>query len=108
MPVATQNRRRPAPTREPAPAAAPAGVPEAVAWWIRLLLWVVAVPASFFVVFFIARAFGWFTTTQLSDVFLANDTKRFWPVVRLLPFVALMTALLVHGGVLLLSRRRVR
>lgn len=109
MPVVEQNRSR----REPS-ATAPAPAPEAVrgslpvAWWIRLLLWIAAVPLSFFVVFSIARGLGWFTTTQLSDVFLANNASRFWPVVRLLPLVALMTALLVHGGVLFISKRRVR
>jgi hypothetical protein len=77
-----------------------------VAWWQRLLLWCVAVPVSFFIVFVLARAFGVFTSNQLSDVFLANGLSRFWPVIRLLPFVALLTAALVHGGVYVLGRRR--
>ena len=75
---------------------------------MRLLLWFVAVPLGFLVVFLIARAFGLFTTNQLSDVFLANDTSRFWPVARLLPFVALATAAFVQGGVYLLARLRGR
>ncbi len=73
---------------------------------MRLLLWIVAVPLSFLLVFLVARAFGVFTTNQLSDVFLANNTGRFWPVARLLPFVALVTAALVQGGVYLLARLR--
>ncbi len=77
----------------------------AVPWWIRLVLWVVAVPLSFVVVFLIARGFGAFTSQQLQDVFLASNVGRFWPLVRLLPFVALMTAGIVHGGVLVLGRR---
>jgi hypothetical protein len=104
MPVIEQHRDRPRVEPSPLPQVRPGTVPV----WMRLLLWIVAVPLSFFVVFGIARSFGWFTTNELSDVFLANNTGRFWPVVRLLPFVALMTALLVHGGVLLLARRRVR
>ena len=44
----------------------------------------------------------------LSDLFLANNVGRFWPVARLLPFVALVTASLVQGGVYLLARMRGR
>jgi hypothetical protein len=92
------------------PAAAPAGVSARakVPWWMRLLLWIVAVPLSFLIVFFIAQATGTFTHTQLTDVFLANNRARFWPVVRLLPFVAVLIALMVQGGVILLSRRKAR
>jgi hypothetical protein len=76
-----------------------------VSRWARLGLWIVAVPLGFVLVFGFARAIGVFTSTQLQDVFLAN---MFWPIVRLLPFVALMTATIVHTGVLLLARRKRR
>jgi hypothetical protein len=79
-----------------------------VPWWMRMLLWFVAVPLAFLLVFLVARAFNLFTTNQLSDVFLANDTARFWPVARLLPFVALVTAGLVQAGVYGLARLRGR
>jgi hypothetical protein len=79
-----------------------------VPWWMRLLLWFVAVPLAFLLVFVVARAFSLFTTNQLSDLFLANDNSRFWPVARLLPFVALVTASLVQGGVYLIARLRGR
>ena len=79
-----------------------------VPWWMRLLLWFVAVPLAFLIVFLAARLFGVFTTTQLSDLFLANSTSRFWPVARLLPFVALVTASLVQAGVYGLARLRGR
>ena len=79
-----------------------------VPWWMRLLLWFIAVPLAFLLVFLVARAFSVFTTNQLSDLFLANDTSRFWPVARLLPFVALLTASFVQGGVYLLARLRGR
>jgi hypothetical protein len=74
---------------------------------MRLLLWIFAVPFAFLVVFFVARASGFFTHQQLTDVFLANGRSRFWPLARLLPIVALLIALIVQGGVVLLSRRRV-
>jgi hypothetical protein len=79
-----------------------------VPWWMRFLLWIVAIPLGFLVVFLVARAFSVFTTNQLSDVFLANNTSRFWPVARLLPFVALVTAAFVQGGVYGLARVRGR
>jgi hypothetical protein len=75
---------------------------------MRLLLWFIAVPLGFLLVFLVARAFNLFTSNQLSDLFLANDTSRFWPVARLLPFVALLTASLVQGGVFVLARLRGR
>jgi hypothetical protein len=79
-----------------------------VPWWMRLLLWFIAVPLGFLLVFLVARAFNLFTSNQLSDLFLANNTGRFWPAARLLPFVALVTAALVQGGVYLLARWRGR
>ena len=79
-----------------------------VPWWMRLLLWFIAVPLGFLLVFVVARAFNLFTSNQLSDLFLANNTGRFWPAARLLPFVALVTAALVQGGVYLLARLRGR
>jgi hypothetical protein len=78
----------------------------AVPWWMRFILWVIAVPFGFVVVFSAARAFHLFTTNQLSDLFLANNAGRFWPAARLLPFVALVTAAFVQAGVYMLARWR--
>jgi hypothetical protein len=107
MPAATAAAAPMAPP-PPAPAAATVSARAKVPWWMRLLLWIVAVPLSFLIVFLVAQATGAFTHTQLTNVFLANDRARFWPVARLLPFVAVLIALMVQGGVMLLSRRRVR
>jgi hypothetical protein len=92
-----------APTRRSA--RAQAGV---VPFWTRLGLWLVAVPAGFVLVFGFARAFGMLSSQQLQDVFLEEGWDRFWPVARLLPFVALVTASIVHFSVLYISRWRVR
>ena len=92
----TRSVRRPVPRLGPVP------------WWMRLLLWIVAVPLSFLFVFLVARVFNLFTSDQLSNLFLANDSSRFWPAVRLLPFVALVTAALVQLGVFGLARLRGR
>jgi hypothetical protein len=98
LPVVEQNAPR------PAPAAAAAFRP--VPMWMRAILWLVALPLSFLLVFGFARAIGVLTSNQLTDVYLAPGSGRFWPVVRLLPFVALLTAAFVQGGVVLLGRRR--
>ena len=105
MPLVTQNA---APPDQAAPKAALATGRAKVPWWMQLLLWIVAVPLAYFLVFLLARATGLFSSNQLSDVFLANGFSRFWPLARLLPIVALVTALLVQSGVVLLSRRNGR
>ena len=86
-------RRRPA--RDPIPPR-----------WVRLLLWIVAIPLAFFVVLAFARATGMLTTNEVSDLALAQGWGRFWPIARLLPFVALAAAAVVHGGAFLLTRVR--
>jgi hypothetical protein len=85
--------------RVPSPAAP--GVP----LWTRGLLWLVAVPLGFVLVFGFARAIGVLNTNQLEDLFLESGWGRFWPVARLLPFVALLTATIVHFSVYGLARR---
>lgn len=101
--------------RERLPAPKPNGMPTrrvqralagSVPFWARALLWLVAVPLGFVVVFGSARAAGALSTNQLQDLFLETGWNRFWPVARLLPFVALVTAATVHFSVLGLSRWR--
>ena len=108
MPVVETNPR-PEPVA-PTPASRP--IPDRklgkVPIWMRFLMWIVAVPLGFMIVFVVARAFGVFTSSQLSDVFLASDTDRFWPIARVLPFVALVTALIVQTGVYAIARLRGR
>jgi len=113
LPVVTTNpakSERDEPAKRPAAASswARAAALGDVPWWMRLLLWIVAIPIGFILVFSAARAFGFFTSSQLSDLFLASSRKRFWPVVRLLPFVALVIALLVQAGVYAIARLRGR
>ena len=102
-PVAAESARSNA---DPLPVLARGTSIGSVPIWARLALWLLAVPISFFVVFAFARGVGLFTSDQQSDVFLAQSISRFWPVIRLLPFVALLTAALVHGGVYALARWR--
>jgi hypothetical protein len=106
LPVVERNPRpAPAPAASPAPAA-PRFAPVPV--WMRFICWIFAVPLAFLFVFTAARAFGMFSRDELTDLFLATDTSRFWPVVRLLPFVAVVCASMVQGGVLALSRARAK
>ena len=79
-----------------------------VPFWMRLLIWIVAVPVGFIVVFGVARAIGFLSQSQLEDVFLETGWNRFWPVARLLPFTALLTAGVVQFAVLYISRWRMR
>ena len=77
---------------------------------VRIAIWLVAVPLGFVLVFGITRALGFLTQRQLEDAFLLSGFSRFWPIVRLLPFWALVTALLVQlfveGGRAFAARRR--
>jgi hypothetical protein len=74
--------------------------------WVRVLLWIVAIPLAFLVVLAFARATGMLTTNEISDLALAQGWGRFWPIARLLPFVALAAAAFVHGGAFVLTRVR--
>jgi len=88
---------RPRPARDPIPPR-----------WVRFLLWVVAIQLAFIVVLEFARAAGMLTTNEISDVALAEGWGRFWPIARLIPFVALAAAGFVQGGAFLLTRMRER
>ena len=92
--AAPKRRARP---RDPVPAR-----------WLRFVLWIVAVPLGFIIVFAFARAFGMLNSTQVEDVVITEGLSRFWPIARLLPFVALVTAGIVHGGVYGITRLRAR
>lgn len=94
----------------PVPSARPVtrGFDPVPARWVRFLLWVLAVPLAFVVVFVAAKLIGVLSSNQVEDVALDEGFSRFFPILRLLPFVALITAGLVQGGVYGLSRLRIR
>lgn len=75
---------------------------------LRLALWVVSLPLGSLIVFTLARWFGVLTKAQLEDTILLAGWGRFVPIVRLLPFCALATALIVQLGVFGLERLRAR
>jgi hypothetical protein len=75
---------------------------------VRFLLWIIAVPLAFLVVFGLAKAFGMLSTNDITDVALAEGWHRFVPIARLLPFVAVAIALFVQGGVYAIVQIRQR
>ncbi|MDQ1510681.1 MAG: hypothetical protein QOG50_2525 [Actinomycetota bacterium] len=75
---------------------------------IRLALWIVAVPLGFVIVFALARVFGMLNSNQVEDVVITEGIRRFWPIARLLPFVALVTAGLVQAAVYGITSLRAR
>jgi hypothetical protein len=85
------------PRRVPAAMRAPRGLSgKELPRFVRILIWVVAVPLGFLLVFGTTRAFGFLSQRQLEDTFLLSGWGRFGPIVRVLPFWALITALIVH------------
>jgi hypothetical protein len=85
------------PTRDPIPPR-----------WVRFLLWFVAVPLAFAFVLPLARGFGGLTSNQIQDLALAEGWGRFWPIVRLLPFIAFAAAVFVQGGTFGIAKLRER
>ncbi len=73
--------------------------------WIRLLIWVLAVPVGLAVVFSLAKRFHIVTSQQLIDTFSAQGWHRFAPIAKVLPFAALLIALIVQGTVTFFERR---
>jgi hypothetical protein len=104
------------PPPAPAPQAAPAAPkPRRAAKldpvpprWIRFAIWILAIPLGFVIVFAVARAAGMLNSDQLQDVVITDGWRRFLPLARLLPFVALVTAGIVQGAVYGLTSLRAR
>jgi hypothetical protein len=75
---------------------------------VRFLLWFVAIPLAFAVVLPLARALGVLSSNQIQDLALLEGVGRFWPIVRLLPFIAFAAALFVQGGTWGIAKLRER
>ncbi|MCU1426984.1 MAG: hypothetical protein JWL83_984 [Actinomycetia bacterium] len=74
---------------------------------VRIGIWFVAMPLAFIIVFGFARTFHVFTQRQMENTFLQSGWGRFWPIMRLLPFWALGTTLLVHFSNIGIARWRI-
>jgi hypothetical protein len=80
--------------------------------WVRILIWVVALPLGLVIVGIPARSAGYLTSQKLLDVIVKHDLGRFVPIVVIVVLWALVTALLVtalvEGGRWWMVRRRAR
>jgi len=98
------NRRR-----APAPAARPTKRSR-VAWYWRLLAWIVAVPVAFFLTAWPAYELGFIEKDDLLDIFVGTGIGRYLRLVIVTLVWALVTALivqvLVEGGRVRAARRR--
>jgi hypothetical protein len=70
---------------------------EALPLWLRIVIWVVALPLSLVIVGVPARSAGYLTSQKLLDVIVKHDVGRFVPIVVIVALWALVTALLVTG-----------
>jgi len=65
--------------------------------WLRVLAWMVGLPAAAFVVFGVANATGVLTGSQLTDMFLEARLTAYGRLAAVLPVWALLAALIVQG-----------
>jgi hypothetical protein len=93
----------------PTPAKAPAKA-KRVAWYWRLLAWIVAVPVAFFLTAWPAYEFGFISKDDLLDIFVGTGVGRYLRLGIVTFAWALVTALLVQifveGGRVRAARRR--
>jgi hypothetical protein len=95
-------RPGPSPTRPPSPAAHP--VPAVV----RMLVWLVALPAGFAAAAVLLRAAGLLDLDHAIDFFAGGSLGRFAILLVLLPLWAALAATLAHFTLEALARRRSR
>jgi hypothetical protein len=74
-----------------------AGGREAMPVWLRIVVWIVALPLGLVIVGIPARQAGYLTSQKLLDVIVKHDIGRFVPIVVIVALWALVTALLVTG-----------
>jgi hypothetical protein len=107
----------PAPSRSARGATGSGGAPrddrrDALPLWMRILIWVIALPVALAIVGIPARQLGYLTSQKLLDVIVKTDLSRFVPILVIIVLWALVTAVLVtasiEGGHRLLQRRRDR
>ena len=68
---------------------------EALPLWLRITVWVIALPLGLLVVGLPARQLGYLTSQKLLDVIVKRDLGRFVPIIVVVALWALVTAVLV-------------
>ncbi len=86
-------------------AAGAAAGPVRIRLWIRLAIWLFAVPFGMLVVFGIAGKMGVITFDELLKTFTASGWDRFAPIAKILPVAAFLIAVIVQAAVTGLERR---
>jgi hypothetical protein len=85
---------------------------EALPLWLRITVWVIALPLGLLVVGLPARQLGYLTSQKLLDVIVKRDLGRFVPIIVVVALWALVTAVLVtiliEGGRRWMVHRRER
>jgi hypothetical protein len=107
-PPAAPPRPAPAPPA-PQPSTRPVArdVPRRAApWWARVVCWVVAIPVGMLLVAWPAWHYEIIDRQKLIDVIAAGGLSRFLPLLAVAAVWALVTALIVHGMLTLIERRR--
>jgi hypothetical protein len=112
-PVDDAGSARPAgPTRRARGAPAPAQPKKNVAWYWRLVAWIVAVPLGFVITAWPAYELGFIKKDDVLDIFVGTGTSRYVRLAIATAVWALVTALLVQlfveGGRALAARRRAK
>jgi hypothetical protein len=112
-PVDDAGPARPAgPTRRARGAPAPAKPKKNVAWYWRLVAWIVAVPLGFVITAWPAYELGFIKKDDVLDIFVGTGTSRYVRLAIATAVWALVTALLVQlfveGGRALAARRRAK
>jgi Na+-driven multidrug efflux pump len=106
---ASRDRRRGA-TPAPSARASSSAKRTRVAWYWRLVAWIVAVPLAFVVTAWPAYKFGFISKDDLLDIFVGNGIGRYVRLGIVTIVWALVTALLVQlfveGGRARAARRR--
>jgi hypothetical protein len=107
---AERGRRRRGKDAPPAAAPAPPAKRSKVAWYWRVVAWIVAVPLAFLVTAWPAFEFGFIKKDDLLDIFVGTGTGRYLRLAIVTLVWALVTALLVQlfveGGRAWANRRR--
>lgn len=73
---------------------------------VQILIWILALGIGFAITYYGALQFGFLTRKEVRGIALHTDFARYWPLLRLVPVWAMISALLVQASVVALGRRR--
>jgi hypothetical protein len=77
-----------------------------LAWWMHAIVWLVGLGVGFGITFYGALLIGALNRKQLRGVALQTGFDRYWPLLRLVPVWALISAALIQVTLIAIVRRR--